>query len=49
MFEEDLSSEFVSFVVSFLGTTIGMDEEGISVNGSFGIEVEEDAFELTPF
>ena len=48
MVEEGLSSELVSFVDSLFGTTVGVDEDGITVKGSFGIEAK-DIFELTPF
>ena len=48
MFEEDLLSELVSFVESIFRTTVVVDEEGMTVNGSFEIE-EEGLFELTPF
>ena len=48
MVEEDLSYELASFAESIFGTTMGVDEDGITVNGSFEIEAEG-IFELTPF
>ena len=48
MVEEDLSSALVSFVESIFRTTVVVDEEGMTVNCSFGIEAEG-IFELTPF
>ena len=48
MVEEGLSSELVSFVDSLFGTTVGVEEDGITVNGSFDIE-EEGTFDITPF